>query len=195
MLFRSENGAFLVHYSSDYVFDGIKATGLYTEEDSPNPINEYGRSKLAGEKLLAESGAEYLLFRLSWVYGKGEQNFIYKFRQWAEKSNVLKIASDEVSVPTSTKTIVDITMKSIKKGLSGLYHLTNSGYASRYEWAKEILKLTGMKNVLYPINRESFGMPAVRPYFSAMDNTPVSDKTGIEIPYWQESLKVFLTLS
>lgn len=185
-------GAFVVHYSSDYVFDGSKTTGLYTEEDSANPINEYGRSKLAGEKLLIESGAEYLMFRLSWVYGKGEQNFIFKFMQWAGKSHVLKIASDEVSVPTSTKTIVDITMKSIKKGHLGLYHLTNSGYASRYEWAKEILKITGMKNILYPVSRESFGLAAARPYFSAMDNSLISDKNGIEIPYWQESLRLFL---
>lgn len=184
-----QNGAFLVHFSSDYVFDGSKTTGLYTEEDSANPINEYGRSKLTGENQLTESGAEHLLFRLSWVYGKGEQNFIFKFMQWAEKSNVLKIAADEVSVPASTKTIVDITMKSVKKGLAGLYHLTDSGYASRYEWAKEILKITGKENILYPVQSESFGLPATRPYFSAMDNTLISDSLDLVIPQWQESLK------
>jgi dTDP-4-dehydrorhamnose reductase len=185
-------GAFVVHYSSDYVFDGKKSTGLYVESDEVNPINQYGKSKLLGEQYLMDSGIDYLLFRLSWVYGDGTQNFIYKFLQWSENNNVLNIASDEVSVPTYTKTIVDITMKSIKKGITGLYHLANSGYASRYEWAKEILKLSGKNNVIYPVARESFNLPALRPYFSAMDSTSISQQLNIEIPEWQEALKSFL---
>jgi len=132
--------AFFVHYSTDYVFDGTKENGLYTEEDTPNPLNEYGKSKLTGERWIVEETENYLLFRVSWVYGRGKQNFIYKLIQWAKNNDYLKIAYDEISVPTSTRTIVEVTLKALDNGLTGLYHLTNSGYASRYEWAKKYLK-------------------------------------------------------
>ncbi len=187
------NGSFVVHYSSDYVFDGEKTTGLYKEKDEPNPINNYGNSKLQGERNLRDITPSHLIFRLSWIYGFGTQSFVFKFLNWIDKQEILKIASDEVSVPTYTKTIVDVTMKALKKGASGLYHLTNSGYASRYEVAKEILKILGKGNILYPVQRESFNLPAKRPYFSAMSNHRVAALTGGEIPVWQDDLKLYLT--
>ena len=88
-------GSFFVHFSSDYVFDGMKENGLYHENDATNPLNEYGRSKLAGEKLVQEESRESLIFRLSWVFGEGKQNFISKLTEWAEKSEYLKVSSDE----------------------------------------------------------------------------------------------------
>jgi dTDP-4-dehydrorhamnose reductase len=100
---------------------------VYTEEDKPNPINEYVKSKLFGELFIHEILDKYLIFRTSWVYGRGKQNFLYKLAQWAKERDVLKIAVDEFSVPTSTRTIVEVTIKAIDAGLTGLYHFVNSG--------------------------------------------------------------------
>ncbi|WP_457640400.1 dTDP-4-dehydrorhamnose reductase [Persephonella sp.] len=184
--------AYFVTYSTDYVFDGEKENGLYTEEDIPNPINEYGKGKLTGEKwVMEENLKKSLILRTSWVYGEGKQNFIYKLMQWAENSKYLKIAYDEVSVPTSTRTIVDVSLKAVEQGLTGLYHLTNSGYASRYEWAKKILELKGIKKFIYPVSKDIFNLPAKRPKFSAMDNGIISKKLNLEIPFWDKEVELF----
>ncbi len=184
-------GSFLIHYSTDYVFDG-KKEGLYTEEDKPNPLNEYGKSKYLGEIYLKEENENSLIFRVSWVFGEGKQNFIYKLLQWAENNDYLKIAYDEISVPTYTGTIVNITLESLKKDLRGLFHLTNSGYASRYEWAKTILKYKDIKKFIYPVSSEIFNLPAKRPKFSAMDNSKIQKELNLKIPTWEDDLKLFL---
>jgi dTDP-4-dehydrorhamnose reductase len=180
--------AILVHYSTDYVFDGTKV-GFYTEEDQTNPLNEYGKSKLFGELFIQKSLENYLIFRTSWVYGKGTQNFLYKLRGWAEKQEILKIAVDEFSVPTSTRMIIEITLKALDIGLAGLYHITNSGYASRYEWAKEYFKLKGINKLIYPALQADFNLPAKRPKWSAMSNEKISKALGITIGDWKEELK------
>ncbi|TCK04462.1 dTDP-4-dehydrorhamnose reductase [Phorcysia thermohydrogeniphila] len=184
--------SFLVHYSTDYVFDGMKRNGLYTEEDTPNPLNEYGKSKLLGEKLLKEETDNFLLFRVSWVYGDGKQNFIYKLLTWAKDREYLMISNNEVSVPTSTKTIVEMTLKALDADLKGLYHLTNSGYASRYEWAKKVLQVKGIRKVIYPVSSEVFNLPAKRPEFSAMSNSKLAKTLDVEIPWWEYELERFL---
>ncbi len=181
-------GAKVVHYGTDYVFDG-KKEGLYTEDDKPNPLNEYGKSKYLGELFLKEELENHLIFRVSWVYGEGKQNFIYKLQQWAKNNEYLKVAYDEISVPTSTKTIVEITLKALENDLKGLFHLTNSGYASRYEWAKEIFSILNINKFIYPVSSEIFNLPAKRPKFSAMDNKKIKDVLNIEITNWKDSLK------
>jgi len=182
---------FLIHYSTDYVFDGKKET-LYTEEDIPNPLSEYAKSKYLGEVFLKEETDRYLIFRVSWVYGEGKQNFIYKLLQWAQAQDYLKIACDEFSVPTSTRTIVEITLKAINAGLTGLYHLVNSDYASRYEWAKEVFRIKGIKKFIYPAYQADFNLPAKRPRFSAMSNEKICKNLGIKIKNWKEELKEVL---
>ncbi len=184
--------SFFIHFSSDYVFDGKKTDGLYVESNSANPINQYGMSKLQGEKNLFNEIEKYLLFRLSWVYGNGTQNFISKFRKWTETNNKLKITFDEVSIPTSTKMIADVVLKSLNKGIEGLYHLTNTRYCSRYDWAKSISKDLGLNAELEPVSQEYFNLPAKRPTFSAMSNTKISKELDIEIPDWDKSLSDFL---
>lgn len=181
----------LIHYSTDYVFDGLKRS-LYTEEDRANPINRYGLSKYLGERNIQALLDEYLLFRTSWVYGEGANNFLCKLSQWAKEQEYLKVSIDEFSVPTSTRTIVEITLKAVKRELRGLFHLVNSGYASRYEWAKEYLREMGLEKFIYPVMQEEFRLPARRPYFSAMSNHRISKALGIEIPDWKEELKRFL---
>ncbi|OGU41668.1 MAG: dTDP-4-dehydrorhamnose reductase [Ignavibacteria bacterium GWB2_35_12] len=191
-LASKETKSFLIHYSSDYVFDGTKKDGLYIESDKTNPINKYGESKLKGEEILSDTLSDYLVFRLSWVFGEGTQNFIHKFIQWTKNSYELKIADDEISIPTYTYDIVDVSLKSLAQGLSGLFHLTNSGYTSRYGWAKHIADILKLNVNLIPVSKEVFNLPAKRPDFSAMDNNIISQEIGIVIPTWKESVINFL---
>ncbi|MCS7308428.1 MAG: sugar nucleotide-binding protein, partial [Aquificaceae bacterium] len=137
----------------------------------------------------------YLIFRTSWVYGKGKQNFLYKLTQWAQTQEYLRIACDEFSVPTSTRTIVDATLRAIEKELTGLYHLVNNGYASRYEWAKEYFRLMGIKKFIYPAYQSDFNLPAKRPRWSVMENGKLEKLLNIEIQEWREELQTwFLSL-
>lgn len=184
--------AFLVHFSSDYVFDGNKENGLYTERDMTAPVNQYGLSKLAGENAVRSMADSYLIFRLSWVYGAGKQNFIYKLLNWAENKDILRIVQDEYSVPTSVKTIAQTTLTAIQRNLTGIFHLTDSGYASRFEWAKEIISLKRKNTFIFPCSHNEFDLPAKRPLFSAMSNEMISRALDIEIPEWQTTLSEFL---
>ena len=180
-----------VHYSSDYVFDGKKG-GLYTEEDMTNPLNVYGLSKYKGEAAVRAIGIDHLVFRTSWVYGDGKQNFLYKISQWAQNNAELKVSVDEVSVPTCVEDIVGVTLKALEKGIRGLYHLTSSGHASRYEWAKFFLKASGFATQVIPVPMSYFQLKAVRPLFSAMSNEKILKELGIGIPSWQEGVEKYV---
>lgn len=184
--------AFLVHFGSDYVFNGRKENGLYTEDDPADPLNEYGKSKLAGEEFVQQECERHLILRLSWVFGTGKQNFIFKLGEWARNSGFLKIACDEFSVPTWTHSVVDVTFKALASGVAGRYHLTNTGFCSRYEWAKFILDESGMKKFIRPVSMDSFRLPARRPRFSAMSNRKLAGMLDIEIPLWEEAVAAFL---
>ena len=184
--------ALLVHFGSDYVFDGQKENGLYTESDPVNPLNEYGKSKLAGEQHVMDELDQCLVLRLSWVFGAGKQNFIYKLTEWARNNEYLKIACDEFSVPTYTGMVVDITLKAIEQGMTGRYHLTNSGFCSRYEWAKLILNTIGVRKFIRPVTMDTFNLPAKRPKFSAMINSNLAGLLNVDIPTWEESVCSFL---
>jgi dTDP-4-dehydrorhamnose reductase len=186
-----KNNAFLVHYGSDYVFDGTKED-LYTEEDETGPINAYGKSKLLGENFLKEEMENFLLFRVSWVFGDGKQNFLYKLVEWAKKTGTLKIVYDQISVPTYTKDIVSLTVLAISKGLKGLYHLTNGGYASRYEVARFFLERMGLDNLVLPVGSDHFPSPAQRPYFSAMSNLKLSGALDVRIPEWKVGVERYV---
>lgn len=182
--------SFFVHYSTDYVFDGAKGAP-YTEKDKPNPLNVYGQSKLKGEEYARETPAS-LVLRLSWVYGKGSQNFMHKLKGWAANPGPLRISTDEVSVPTSTEDIVAATMEALKRGLTGTWHLTNSGYCSRYDWAKLALKEMGIDNEIEPARMADFNLAAKRPGFSAMSNGALSNELSLKLPSWQESVQKFI---
>jgi dTDP-4-dehydrorhamnose reductase len=184
--------AVIVHFGSDYVFDGLKEKGLYAESDPVNPLNQYGKSKLSGEDLVRQECDRSLLLRLSWVFGAGKQNFIHKLRSWAGSSEYLKIACDEFSVPTYTDTVVECTLTALEQGLTGRYHLTNSGFCSRYEWAKYVLSVLGIRKFIRPVSMDAFGLPAKRPKFSAMSNESLSARLNIRIPDWEEAVGSFL---
>jgi dTDP-4-dehydrorhamnose reductase len=189
-----ESGALLVHYGTDYVFNGRKE-GFYTEDDATAPINRYGETKREGELFVMREAEEYLLFRLSWVFGDGRQNFLKKLAEWARKNRVLKIVSDQISVPTYTEDIVRITMLAVEKQLRGLYHLTNSGYASRYEVARYFLETIGTNNIVLPVTSDLFPSPAKRPYFSAMSSAKLSAALVCEIPGWKDAVDRYVRKS
>ena len=186
----AKHGATLVHYGTDYVFDG-SSERLYREEDATAPINAYGESKLAGEKAALEGDAESLLLRVSWVYGDGNQNFFHKMLKWAEGREVLKVVWDQISVPTYTEDIVTHTLAALEQGLRGCYHLTNTGYATRYEVARHFFKLMGNRTTVIPLGSEAFSCPAPRPFFSAMSNKKLSAALETSIPTWEDAVERF----
>lgn len=187
----ADRKAVLVQYSSDYVFNGAKGD-LYTEQDAAEPLNVYGRTKWNGETAALGSGASALVLRTSWVFGNGAQNFIHKMLQWSQKNPVLRLTADEVSVPTSTIDLVRYTLLALDGGLTGLYHLTNSDYASRYEWGRYVAKKLSLSSTLVPVPMSMFPSPARRPLFSAMSSQQLQKALGTEIPDWRDAVDRFL---
>ncbi len=185
-------GRFLIHYGTDYVFDGT-AKSAYTEDDTTAPLNEYGKSKLAGEEALRSSGCDHLLLRVSWVYGNGEQNFLHKMQTWAEGRTSLQVVTDQVSIPTYCEDIALYTLKALDRGLQGLYHLTNTGFASRYDVATLFFQLCSNAIELLPADSSTFSSPVQRPVFSAMSNARLTEALGEPIPTWQDALGRFVT--
>lgn len=182
----------LIHFSTDYVFDGTK-NDLYVETDKTNPLNEYGKSKLAGEQEALKYNNS-LVCRLSWVIGEGQQNFLFKLSQWLNSNKTIKVSVDEISVPCFTFDIVNTIVKALNEDLQGLYHLTNSNKASRYELAKEFIKLNKLDNEILPVPMASFGSKVQRPLITAMSNKKISQELNIVIPDWQDSLKQYINL-
>jgi dTDP-4-dehydrorhamnose reductase len=186
-----EYGCILVHYSTDYVFDGEKETP-YTIADRPCPISLYGESKLLGEEQLWLNGVRFFLIRTSWVFGQGNENFVTKLLQWAKGQQELKVVNDQVSSPTYTRDLARATMKLLETGRFGCYHLCNSGSCSRYDWAEFILKQINWSGKLLPAKSSDFDTPAARPQYSVLDCLPYAQIVGEELPGWQEATLNFL---
>ena len=191
--------AFLIHYSTDYVFAGSKGA-LYVERDQPNPLGIYGKSKLAGEEAIQAGNADYLILRTSWVYSRNRSSFVTKVLEWARKQETLRIVSDQVSNPTWARTLADVTAQLLGKGLNalverrGLYHVAGNGYASRFDWAKKILELDPNKQEqkvqeLVPARTSDFPTPAQRPLFSALDCSLFQSTFDIALPEWEDALR------
>jgi dTDP-4-dehydrorhamnose reductase len=195
--------AFLIHYSTDYVFDG-KQKRPYLETDQPNPLSVYGKSKLAGEEIIRSGNSNYLVLRTSWVYSRGRSSFVTKVLEWARKQEVLKVVSDQVSNPTRARTLAEVTARLLDKGLDflsgnrGLYHVAGRGYVSRLEWARKILELDPHKEQqkareILPALTADFPTPAQRPLFSALDCSLFQSIFGIPLPRWEDDLLLTLT--
>jgi len=183
-----------VHYSTDYVFSGNK-NDFYYETDAVEPINFYGETKLEGERLFLKHSKNSLVFRTSWVYSDGKQNFIHKLIEWSKSQEYLKVTFDEVSIPTSVSLLADATLKALASNLKGTYHLTASGYASRYEWAKEILRLLNIQKIILPATSVEFNLTARRPFFSAMSNSKLERTLKYKLPTWQSDLSNYINNS
>jgi dTDP-4-dehydrorhamnose reductase len=184
-------GATLIHFSSDYVFDGSQRRP-YTIGDHPNPLSMYGRSKLLGEQCVRDLADRYYLVRVSWIFGKGNVNFARKVLDWSRDTAELSIVEDQVASPTYTVDLASATLDLIRSDMYGLYHITNTGSCSRYAWAHYILEKTGWKGTLSPAKSEDFDTPARRPHFSVLDTFGTPETLGYTLPSWQDATDRFL---
>ena len=188
----------LIHYSTDYVFDGTKGEP-YTEEDEPNPLNVYGETKLAGERAVQDVGGAYLIFRTSWVYSLRRPCFVTKVLQWAREQETLHIVDDQISSPTWARMLAEATAQIIAQGRGthveyiqekrGLYHLAGGGSCSRYEWAKAILEMDPHKDEqvvreLMPAKSEDFLTSAKRPFYTELLLLKNKKYFNITFPFW-----------
>jgi dTDP-4-dehydrorhamnose reductase len=213
-----KNGAALVHFSTDYVFEGLKKVP-YLETDPTNPINAYGRSKLAGEQAIRDSGAIHLIFRTSWLYATHGRNFLLTVLRLATERQELKIVDDQIGAPTcaadvaaATTTILAALMAGAKSQLispdvSGTYHMTAAGQTTWYEFANAILdeaaraprnlpwlaSATNGRPLLaarvLPISTEEFRSPARRPAYSVLSNARLNEAFGVALPAWRTQLQ------
>jgi len=180
-------GALLVHYSTDYVFDGGKATP-YVEDDPTGPVSVYGESKLAGEQAIAASGCRHLVLRTSWVYGPRGRNFLLTMLRLAKERPELRVVDDQVGAPTSSLEIARATATLLAKGALGLYHLTATGETSWCGFARAILKRVGMATPVVAIRTEDYPTPARRPRNSRLDCGRLRADHGVALAPWDEAL-------
>jgi len=191
-LLANKLNADLVHYSTDYVFDGKKNTP-YTIFDNPGPINKYGESKLLGERYVQTFSSKFYLIRTSWVFGNNGNNFIDKVVSWSQKTETIKFTEDEVSSPTYTEDLVIATMQLIKTNNYGLYHISNTS-CSRYEWGKFILDCIKWNGKIERAKQIDFGLPAKRPIFSVLNNFGLEEAVKWTMPDWQDATKRYLQI-
>ena len=186
----NDHDAILIHVSTDFVFDGEK-NEPYTETDAANPISVYGASKLQGEVEIQQALKEYFIIRTSWLYSEYGNNFMKTMLRLAETRDGISVVSDQIGTPTYAGDLAEIIIQIIntKTEKYGIYHYSNEGVASWFEFAKEIFKLTKNKIKVNPIPSIEYLTPAKRPKYSVLDKKKIIDVFKIDIPFWRESLK------
>ena len=186
----AEAGALLVHISTDYVFAGDSCRP-YTEADATSPLGVYGRTKLAGEKAIEASGCRYLILRTSWLYSNYGKNFYKTMLDFTASRPVVKVVSDQTGTPTWASDLAEAIVTILDGNMSfesGVYHYSNEGVCSWYDFAKEICAGVGYLCDVMPCRSEDYPSPVRRPHFSVLDKTRFKETFGIEIPHWRESL-------
>ena len=182
----------LIHISTDYVFDGSKNTP-YLETDPTAPLGVYGRTKLAGEKAVTDSGCDYLIIRTSWLYSSFGNNFVKTMRRLTAEKDSLKVVFDQVGTPTYAGDLAQAILKIIDSGKyadnAGIYHFSNEGVCSWYDFAIEIRNLSGNLCDIQPCHSDEFPSKVKRPNFSVLDKTKIKETFGLKIPYWKVSLR------
>jgi dTDP-4-dehydrorhamnose reductase len=199
-------GAVLIHYSTDYVFDGLKELP-YVEDDAPHPLGEYGRTKLEGERAVMNVGGLIVVLRTGWVYSLRRTCFVTRVLDWARKQTTLRIAADQVGSPTWARPLAHATAGLLAGAESdgferirrhaGLYHLACRGAATRYEWARAIMDLDPAKSEhiavdVQPAASAEFPSQAARPGYSALDSSRFARVFGVQMPEWQDALRLAL---
>jgi dTDP-4-dehydrorhamnose reductase len=206
-------GAAVIHYSTDYVFDGTKGSP-YLEDDLPNPLNVYGKTKLAGEEAIKSIGIPYYIFRTSWVYSNRGKNFVNTMLRLGQEKDELRIVADQIGSPTWSFTIAEATSQIIAQLLtdkgdyqtrmletSGFYHLTSTEYTSWFKFAEAIYSNSKLyrnqdsqikKPTLLPIKTQDFPTPAKRPQFSKLSTAKLEQTFKLICPNWLHSLKLCL---
>ncbi len=181
----------MLYFSSDYVFDG-EQNQPYTPWDATRPLSIYGKSKLAGEKAVQRHLQRFYIVRTSWLYGPNGKNFVDTISSMADDRKTLRVVSDQFGSPTCTLSLSETVADLITTGRWGVYHGTDDGVTSWYEFAREILR--GRDNEIIPIATNEMPRPATRPKYSVLDKTTLISTIGRELPPWQESLKTYLQL-
>ncbi|WP_420823406.1 dTDP-4-dehydrorhamnose reductase [Trinickia diaoshuihuensis] len=200
----------LVHYSTDYVFDG-RAPNAYVEDDETNPQNTYGRSKLAGEQAISAAGGAHLIFRTSWVYGARGKNFLLTMLRLGGERPELRVVADQIGAPTWSNTIAVMTANVLAQAIgtgakddapwndwwrerSGVYHLTAAGQTSWHGFAEAIFELAGLakKPTVHAIPASAYPTPATRPSNSRLSNDKLARTFGLRAPEWREALSLCL---
>ena len=197
-------GALLIHYSTDYVFDGRK-DAPYAEDDVPSPISAYGRSKLAGERAIAQCGGRYLIVRTSWIYAARGHNFLKTVLRLARERDELRIVDDQIGAPTWARDLAAATAVMSKQARqeiarddfeSGLFHVTGSGATSWFVFAKAVVKqaeqygLLARKSKIVPIASSEYPVAATRPKNSRLSGARARHRFQIALPEWEQSLAV-----
>ena len=187
-----EPGVKLIHFSTDYVFDGTKRAP-YIEEDACSPINAYGRSKLKGEEYLREISDDYLLVRTSWLYGRHGRNFVGAIVERAEKTGTLEVVDDQTGSPTCTVDLAAAVRVLIEGDHRGVFHLTNRGVCTWYQFALKILEYRDMADVsIVPIRSAQLGRCAPRPEYSVLSCRKFADATHRTMRFWQIALEEYM---
>lgn len=194
-------GARFVHYSTDYIYDGGKGAP-YLEDDAPNPLNVYGASKLAGERLVLQENKDALIFRTSWVYATHGKNFVLTIKRLAEERNELRVVDDQFGAPTSARLIADVTTRILCSWIDGatpehsVYHLTASGVASWFNLARSVVEIVFGVNprpLVTAVTSDQFPTLAARPMYSVLDCTRLEQEFSIVLPDWDTELKNVLS--
>lgn len=187
----SKLGAKLLYVSTDYVFDGRK-NEPYEIWDPPNPINHYGYTKYLGEEEVKKLVENYFIVRTSWVFGKHGKNFVKTMIGLAKEKREIKVVNDQVGSPTYTKDLAKLLVDMIQSERYGIYHATNEGYCSWYEFAVDILKLANMDVKVIPVSSEEFPSKAKRPKNSRLSKRSLDENGFSRLREWKKALKDFL---
>lgn len=190
-LAAKETKAKLLYMSTDYVFDGEKGID-YLESDKPNPINYYGLTKLLGEKAIIQHLKKYFIIRSSWLYGKNGRNFVSTIIKLTKEKDTLEVVSDQIGTPTYTKDICEHIYAIANSEHFGIFHLTNSGKCSWYDFASAIIKEAGLKNKILPTKSDRINRAAKRPAYSALENFNYQTIFKQSLRPWREALKAYL---
>lgn len=184
----------LIHFSTDFVFDGTVARPLH-ENDTTNPINQYGATKLAGESAVMQHCPEAVIIRTSWVYSSFGNNFVKTILRLCKERESLNIIYDQVGTPTYARDLAEAVLSLTGKDwVPGIYHYSNEGVASWYDFAIAIRDVAGLKTPIYPIESSQYPTPATRPKFSVLSKTKFKDTFHLPVPYWRHSLEKCMAL-
>jgi len=183
-----EKGVPFVTYSTDFVFDGNSGRP-YVETDTPGPLSVYGRSKLEGERAALELDPEALVIRTSWLFGAHGVNFVRRFLELCKTRDEIRMVSDQLSAPTCTRDLVQATLLLLEGHAGGLFHVSNSGVASKFEFAREIALSIAWPGRLSPIDSKEFPVPAARPAYSKLDTAKLECVTRWRPPAWQDRVR------
>ncbi len=184
-------GARLIHVSTDFVFDGERDEP-YGEENEPRPVNAYGESKLEGERRIREIGGDHAILRTAWLYGQHGKNFVDTIRRLAGERSELSVVTDQIGGPTWAADLAQTLWLAAFHPMQGVYHAVNGGSCSRFEWAREIVRLAGLHCIVQATTSESFPLPARRPACSILNTEKLCAATGSQMRSWRAALAEYL---